>query len=244
MRGNGIVGLARFASMSQPSARTVLGRHRERGRHDTASLYGVLDAALICHLGVSTSRGPLVLPTIHGRASDTLYLHGSTGAQALQLADGMDICLTATIVDGVVLARSVFQHSMNYRSAVVFGRARLVLEPDEKLLGLRTVTEHVMPGRWDEARRPSRKELAATSVLALGLTEASVKVRTGPPSEPGSDDLGLDVWAGVLGVSTIFRAPEPDAETERANRPAGWWSALNGQAVDVRRAIRASVPDS
>lgn len=127
---------------------------------------------------------------------------------------------------------------MNYRSAVVLGQARLVVEPDEKLTGLRTVTEHVMPGRWDEARQPSPKELAKTSVIALSLAEASVKVRTGPPSEPESEDAGLDVWAGVIGLSSVFDSPVPDAETERAHRPTGWWSALDGQAVEVRRQIR------
>lgn len=226
--------------MTDSTARTALGRHRERGQHDTASLYAVLDAALICHLGVTTAHGPLVLPTIHGREDETLYLHGSTGAQALQLADGAAICVTATIVDGLVLARSVFDHSMNYRSAVVLGRARRVLGAEEKLRGLRAVTEHVLPGRWDEARHPTRKELAATSVLALSLYEASVKVRTGPPSEPGPDDVGLDVWAGVIGLRTLFGAPLPDVETEHARRATGWWSALEGQAVEERRPSASS----
>src|SRR5215217_2509956 len=163
--------------------RSTLTRLRERARTDRADLYAVLDAGLICHLGVVRDGAPVVLPTGYGRIDDTVYVHGSTGAGYLRLLDGGPVCLTVTHVDGVVYARSVFHHSMNYRSAVVHGNARLVTDADERLAGLRAIVEHLAPGSWTHARLPTRKELAATTVLALDLAEASVKVRTGPPSD-------------------------------------------------------------
>ena len=192
------------------TSRTTLHRLRERGRTDRADLYAVLDAGLVCHVGVVIDGTPVVLPTGYGRVGDTLYLHGSSGNQALRHAAGQDICVTVTHLDGLVCARSVFNHSMNYRSAVVFGVARLVTDPEEKLLALRTITEHLVPGQWSYVRQPSKKELAATSALALPLTEASVKIRGGGPSDE-PEDYELDVWAGVVPVTTGFGEPEPDA---------------------------------
>jgi nitroimidazol reductase NimA-like FMN-containing flavoprotein (pyridoxamine 5'-phosphate oxidase superfamily) len=191
--------------------RTTLHRLRERGRADRAELYAVLDVGLICHLGVIVDGSPVVLPTGYGRVGDTLYLHGSSANRALLAADGHEICVTVTHLDGLVCARSVFNHSMNYRSAVIFGTARLVTGDAQRLAALQAVTEQLVPGQWDHARQPTRKELAATLVLELSLAEASVKVRTGPPhDEP--EDYDTAIWAGVLPARLVFGAPEPDPD--------------------------------
>ena len=189
--------------------RTRLRRHSERGKTEHADLLAVLDAGMICHLGVVLNGAPLVLPTAYGRIGDTLYLHGSSANRSLHAADGHEICVTVTLLDGLVCARAVFSHSVNYRCAVVFGTARIVTDSGERLAGLRAVTEQLIPGRWDAVRAPTRKELAATSVLAVSLGEASVKVRTGPPGDE-PEDLDLPVWAGVLPMTTSFGEPEPD----------------------------------
>ena len=189
--------------------RTELGRHRERGRTERDDLYAVLDAGLICHLGVIVNGTPRVLPTGYGRLGDVLYLHGSSANSSIMAGDGQEICVTVTHLDGLVCARSVFNHSMNYRSAMVFGVARLVTDPAEQLRALRTITEHLVPGQWCYARQPSRKELAATSALALPLAEASVKIRAGGPSDE-PEDYALDTWAGVVPVTAGFGEPEPD----------------------------------
>jgi uncharacterized protein len=189
--------------------RTALGRHRERGQTDRDDLYAVLDAGLICHLGVVVQGAPRVLPTGYGRVDDLLYLHGSSANSSFMAGAGQQVCVTVTHLDGLVYARSVFNHSMNYRSAVIFGVARLVTDPEEKILALRTITEHLAPGQWSYARQPTKKDLAATSALALPLTEASVKIRAGGPSDE-PEDHALDIWAGVLPVRTGFGQPEPD----------------------------------
>ena len=189
--------------------RTRLRRHAERGKTENADLLAVLDAGMICHLGVVMDGAPVVLPTAYGRIGDTLYLHGSSANRSLHAADGRQVCVTVTHVDGLVCARSVFSHSVNYRCAVVFGTARIVTDPDERLAGLRAVTEQLIPGRWDAVRAPTRKELAATSVLAIPLAEASVKIRTGPPGDE-PEDLDLPVWAGVVPMAVGFGEPEPD----------------------------------
>jgi hypothetical protein len=188
--------------------RTRLRRHRERGRTDRTDLYEVLDAGLICHLGVAVNGAPRVLPTTYARDGETLYLHGSSANAGFVAADGHEVCVTVTHFDGLVLARSVFSHSVNYRSAIVLGTATVVRDEDERRHALRAIVEHLVPGQWDAARSPTNKEMAATAVLALPLAEASVKVRTGPPAdEPG--DLDLDVWAGVLPAAVTFGAPVP-----------------------------------
>src|SRR5499427_5473254 len=189
--------------------RTRLRRHAERGKTSRADLLAVLDAGMICHLGVVMNGAPLVLPTAYGRIGDTLYLHGSSANRSLHAADGQQVCVTVTHVDGLVCARSVFSHSVNYRCAVVFGTARIVTDADERLAGLRAVTEQLIPGRWDAVRAPTRKELAATSVLAIPLAESSVKIRTGPPGDE-PEDLELPVWAGVVPAAVSFGEPEPD----------------------------------
>lgn len=192
-----------------PTERTKLHRLRERGRTDRAELYAVLDAGLICHLGVVVGGAPAVLPTSYGRQGDTLYLHGSSANQAMLAAVGHEVCVTVTHLDALVCARSIFHHSMNYRSAVVFGTAQLVTDGDAKLAALRVVSEQLIPGRWDQTRPPTRKELAATAVLELPLAEASVKIRTGPPSDD-DEDYALDVWAGTVPAAFSFGTPVPD----------------------------------
>jgi uncharacterized protein len=194
-----------------PTSRSTVRRQADRARSDRAELYAVLDEALICHLGVVLDGAPRVLPTSYGRDGDTLYLHGSSGAASLRAGAGAPVCVTVTLLDGVVYARSVFHHSANYRSAMVHGPARPVRDEAERLRGLRAIVEHLAPGSWDHARRPTRKELAATAVLALGLAEASVKVRTGPPVDDEPDVLAGGRWAGVLPVRTGFGPPEPCA---------------------------------
>src|SRR5262252_10406431 len=189
--------------------RTRLRRHSERGKTEYADLLAVLDAGMICHLGVVVNGAPLVLPTAYGRIGDTLYLHGSSANRSLHAADGQQVCVTVTHVDGLVCARSVFSHSVNYRCAVVLGTARIVTDEAERLAGLRAVTEQLIPGRWDAVRAPTRKELAATSVLAIPLAESSVKIRTGPPGDE-PEDLDLPVWAGVVPLGVAFGEPVAD----------------------------------
>jgi len=182
-------------------------RHPERGAYDRETIGAILDEAQICHVGFVVDGRPFVIPTIHARAGDVLYLHGSTASRMLRtLGEGVDVCVTVTLLDGIVLARSVYNHSMNYRSAVVLGRAR-PLEGDEKLAALEAIVEHVVPGRWSDARQPNRTELKATSVLALPLDQASAKIRTGPPSDFDEDE-NLPVWAGVIPLRLVAGAPE------------------------------------
>jgi nitroimidazol reductase NimA-like FMN-containing flavoprotein (pyridoxamine 5'-phosphate oxidase superfamily) len=214
------------------SPRTTLHRLRERARTDRGDLYAVLDAGLICHLGVIIDDAPVVLPTGYGRIDDTLYLHGSSANRSLLAAAGQDVCVTVTLLDGLVCARSIFNHSMNYRSAVVLGPARLVTEGPERLAALRAVTEQLAPGQWDYARQPTRKELAATAVLALPLAEASVKIRTGPPhDEP--EDYQLGTWAGVIPAGMTFGPPRPDPEVDPAAPVPDHIAALARRAYKV-----------
>ncbi|WP_159945646.1 MULTISPECIES: pyridoxamine 5'-phosphate oxidase family protein [unclassified Nocardiopsis] len=193
--------------MLSTTERTRLRRGKHKARTDRADLYAVLDAGTVCHLGVVVDGAPMVVPTAYGRIGDTLYLHGSTGARSLRA--GGEVCVTVTLLDGLVLARSAFHHSVNHRSAMVYGVPRVVTDERERLDGLRALTEQLVPGRWDAVRPPTPKEMAATRVLALSLEEASVKVRTGPPGDD-EGDLALPVWAGVLPVREVFGAPEPD----------------------------------
>ncbi|HEX3791160.1 MAG TPA: pyridoxamine 5'-phosphate oxidase family protein [Pseudonocardiaceae bacterium] len=188
-----------------PTERSTVGRHHDRAAADRAALDAVLDAGLICHLGFVLDGAPVVLPTGYGHQDNTLYLHGSSGARSLRIgAGGAPVCVTVTMLDGIVYARSVFSHSMNYRSAVIHGQARLVADEPAKLHALRVITDHLAPGSWDYAREPTRKELAATTVLALDLTESSVKVRTGGPGDEDTDLATGSVWAGVLPVRQVW----------------------------------------
>jgi nitroimidazol reductase NimA-like FMN-containing flavoprotein (pyridoxamine 5'-phosphate oxidase superfamily) len=197
-----------------PTARTVPTRYRERARYDRATVHAILDEALICHVGFVGERGPAVLPAIHARLGETLYLHGSTGSHpmlaAAESSDGLPVCVTATLVDGLVLARSWMHHSLEFRSVVVFGNARVVCDDDEKLRALAAVVDHVVPGRAADSRPPNARELAATAVLALDLIEVSAKVRTGGPADD-EDDLALPHWAGTLPL-TVQPGPAAAAD--------------------------------
>jgi uncharacterized protein len=194
--------------------RTSLGRHPERGRDDRALIAAVLDEALICHVGFVVDGYPAVIPTIHARSDSILYLHGSTASRMLQAVPGAEVCVVATLVDGIVMARSAFNHSINYRSVVVYGRPRVVIEPKEKMAAFETLVEHVARGRWADARRPTPSEMTATTVLALSLDEASAKVRSGPPKDEAAD-LELATWAGVLPLGLDVGTPEPDPTLPR-----------------------------
>jgi uncharacterized protein len=213
--------------------RTRHRRLREQGRADRAELFAVLRAGFVAHLGVPAEHGLMVVPTVYGFDDEHVYVHGSVASQSL--ADGQpDACLTVTIVDGLVLARSVFEHGVNYRSAMIYARPRIVADPAEKLAGLRLVSEHLAPGQWDYVRRPSRKELAATRLLALSLAEASVKVRTGPPDDADSPDAALGLWAGELPLETRWLAPVADATIPPGLAPPPHINSRAGNVVHPR----------
>ncbi len=196
------------------SQRTKVKRHPERGDYDRSTIDAILDEALICHVGFVEEDQPYVIPTIHARDRDTLYLHGSPASRMLRnLANGIDLCVTVTLLDGLVLARSVYNHSMNYRSVVVLGHAREVTETEEKLRAMERVVEHILPGRWEDARQPSDGEIKGTTILALSLEEASAKIRTGPPKD-FDDDLALPVWAGLIPLRLEPSPPIPDDGVE------------------------------
>ena len=197
-------------AIDAPTPRTRVNRLPKRGDYSRETIYGILDAAFLCHVGFVVEGQPYVIPTGYGRAGDTLYLHGSAASRMLRtLASGLDVCVTVTLLDGIVLARSAFHHSMNYRSVVMLGRATPVEDEAEKTEALRVISEQIVPGRWEHVRKPSEKELKATAVLALSITEASAKIRTGPPVDE-EEDYALDVWAGVLPLSLRAGEPVPD----------------------------------
>lgn len=193
--------------------RTTVKRLKERGAYDRETVYRILDEGLVAHVGFAVDGRPFVIPVAYARQGDRLILHGSVVSRLLTtLADGIETCVTVTLLDGLVLARSVFNHSMNYRSVAVFGVAVPIRDPEEKMAALEALTEHLVPGRWAEARRPSKKEAAATEVLALPIDEASAKVRTGPPGDAKAD-LALPVWAGVVPFALLAPGapvPAPD----------------------------------
>ena len=193
-----------------PTGRTQVRRLPKRAVYDKAEVYSILDEGYVCHIGFVDGGQPCVIPIGYARAGDRLYVHGSPASRMLRAMEGgADVCVTVTLLDGFVLARSAFHHSMNYRSVVVFGRARLVTDRDEKLEALRAFTDHVVPGRWAEVRTPNDHELNATKVLALTLDEASAKVRTGPPIDD-EEDYSLPVWAGVVPVRMEVGEPVAD----------------------------------
>lgn len=189
--------------------RSEVRRHPERGRYDRGAAFSILDEALYCHVGFVMGDQPYVIPTIHARDDERLYLHGSPASRMLRtLKDGAPVCVTVTILDGLVLARSVFNHSMNYRSVVVLGTATK-LTGSEKERAMEVLTHRIVPGRWDDARRPNETEVNGTLILALPLDEVSVKIRTGPP-EDEEEDYGLDVWAGVVPLGLEVGLPLAD----------------------------------
>jgi hypothetical protein len=202
----------------EPTPRTTLRRLPARGHFDRATVNAILDEALVCHVGFVSDGQPFVIPTIHARAGDHVFVHGSAASRMLKtLQGGVPVCLTATLLDGLVLARSAFHHSLNYRSVVVLGDAQAVTDEREKWDALHAIVEHVAPGRWSEVREPSAKELAATLVLRLPIEEASAKVRTGPPLDD-EEDHALECWAGVLPLRLTPGAPVPDPRMP-AGRP-------------------------
>jgi hypothetical protein len=191
--------------------RTTLARHPERGSYDADVVYSILDEALICHVAFVAGQQPVAMPTLFARVGDTLYIHGSAIGRMLRtLAGGVEVCVSVTLLDGLVFARSAFSHSMNYRSVAVFGCAREVTDPVEKMRALEATVEHVARGRWDDARRPNAKELAATTVVAIPLTEASAKIRSGGPKDADAD-YALPIWAGVVPLRLHADAPEADS---------------------------------
>jgi uncharacterized protein len=190
--------------------RTKLKRLPKRGHFDRETVYSILDEGFICHVGFALGGQPFVIPTGYARVEDKLYIHGSQASRMLRsLAGGVDACVTVTIVDGLVLARSAFHHSMNYRSVLVFGHATFVNDPEEKYAALLALSEHIVPGRWKDVREPNEQEMKLTTVLCLSLEEASAKIRTGPPLDD-EEDYALPIWAGVVPLKLVAGEPVND----------------------------------
>jgi nitroimidazol reductase NimA-like FMN-containing flavoprotein (pyridoxamine 5'-phosphate oxidase superfamily) len=200
-----------MAQPSAPSARTRLVREADRAVYDRDAAYRILDEGFICHVGFVVDGQPFVIPTGYGRVGDNLYIHGSAASRMLRRVDeGVAVCVTVTLLDGLVLARSIFNHSMNYRSVVILGMARAVNDPTEKLEALRLLSEHILPGRWVESRLPNEKELKATLVLRLPIEEFSAKVRQGPAVDD-EEDYSFATWAGVVPLTLVAGEPIDDA---------------------------------
>lgn len=197
-----------------PTERTLVVREPHRGVYDRAATYKILDEGFICHVGFAVDGQPFVIPTGYGRAGDNLYIHGSAASRMLRnLRQGVPVCVTVTLLDGLVLARSIFNHSMNYRSVVVLGTAVAVEDPKEKLSALQAISEHILPGRWAEVRQPNEKELKATQVMRLPITEFSAKVRQGPPIDD-EEDYAFPTWAGVIPLQMVAGEPVDDSRLE------------------------------
>lgn len=207
--------------MSQPytpTPRTRVVREAERGVYDRETAYRILDEGFLCHVGFAVEGQPFVIPTSYGRKDDSLFIHGSAASRMLRnLKESFPVCITVTLLDGLVLARSIFNHSMNYRSVVILGRATLVDDPAEKLEALHLLSEHIIPGRWDDVRLPNERELKATSVLRVPIEEFSAKVRTGPPIDD-EEDYSFPTWAGVVPLELRAGGPIADAGTD-SSRP-------------------------
>jgi nitroimidazol reductase NimA-like FMN-containing flavoprotein (pyridoxamine 5'-phosphate oxidase superfamily) len=199
-----------------PTQRTRVIREPDRGVYDRETAYHILDEGFLCHVGFVVDSQPFVIPTSYGRKDDSLLIHGSAASRMLrQMKQSVPVCVTVTLLDGLVLARSVFNHSMNYRSVVILGKATLVDDSDEKLAALRVLAQHILPGRWDDARQPNERELKATSVLRMPIEEFSAKVRTGPPIDD-EEDYSFPTWAGVIPLEMRVRAPDPDPRLDPA----------------------------
>ena len=199
-----------------PTERTRVVREAHRGAYDRETIYKILDEGYVCHVGFAVDSQPFVIPTLFARVGDAIYFHGSAASRMLRsVSEGLSVCITVTLTDGFVLARSVFNHSMNYRSVVALGKATLVDAPQEKLEALRAFTEKIIPGRWNDARQPNEKELKATSILRLPLTEVSAKIRSGPVEDDASDYV-LPVWAGVIPLVLTPGAPVRDERCDPA----------------------------
>ncbi|MGA8263357.1 MAG: pyridoxamine 5'-phosphate oxidase family protein [Ignavibacteriaceae bacterium] len=202
-------------SEPQPTERTKVNRLAKRGFYDKATIFSILDEGIICQVGFIFNGRPFIIPTAYVRLNDFIYIHGAKSNQMINaINNGSEACFTVTLLDGYVLARSAFHHSMNYRSVVMFGKGKIVEDQQEKINALKAFTEHVMPGRWDDVRKPSEKELYATGVLRFPIEEASAKIRTGPAVDD-KDDYELNVWAGVLPVKTMFAEPQRDERLKK-----------------------------
>lgn len=210
--------------MPTPTPRTRVIRETERGVYDRETAYAILDEGFICHVGFVADAQPFVIPTSYGRVNDTLYIHGSAASRMLRNLDkGIAVCVTVTLLDGLVLARSIFNHSMNYRSVVVLGTAAVVTDPAEKLEALRRISEHIIPGRWVDSRLPTDKELKATSVLRLPIEEFSAKVRQGGPIDD-AEDYTFPTWSGVIPLEMVAREPINDDRLLPSQRVPGYAS--------------------
>lgn len=199
-----------MSEMQMPTARTRVVREADRAVYDRETVYHILDEGFLCHVGFAVDGQPFVIPTSYGRKGASLYIHGSAASRMLrQMKEGLPVCVTVTLLDGLVLARSVFNHSMNYRSVVILGKATLVDDPEEKLTALRVLAEHILPGRWDDSRQPNERELKATSVLRVPIEEFSAKVRTGPPIDD-EQDYSFTTWAGVVPLEMVAGPPVND----------------------------------
>jgi nitroimidazol reductase NimA-like FMN-containing flavoprotein (pyridoxamine 5'-phosphate oxidase superfamily) len=200
-----------MSNSSPPTARTRVVREPQRAVYDRNAVYKILDAGFICHVGFSIDSQPYVIPTSYGRKDDVLYIHGSAASRMLRHAsNGISVCVTVTLLDGLVLARSIFNHSMNYRSVVVLGTAFEIREREEKLAALHSLSEHILPGRWKDTRQPNEQELKATTVLRLAVEEFSAKVRQGPPIDD-EEDYSFATWAGVIPLDVVARDPVSDS---------------------------------
>ncbi len=197
-----------------PTERTRVVREPHRGVYDREAIYRILDEGLVCHMGFTVDEQPYVIPTMFARVGDAIYVHGSAASRTLRgLSGGLPVCITVTLTDGLILARSVFNHSMNYRSVAALGKAMLIDDPAEKIAALHAFTEKILPGRWADARQPNEQELKATSILKLPLTEISAKVRTGPVEDDAAD-YALPVWAGVIPLRLVTDAPLRDEKCD------------------------------
>jgi nitroimidazol reductase NimA-like FMN-containing flavoprotein (pyridoxamine 5'-phosphate oxidase superfamily) len=202
-----------------PTNRTTLKRLPKRGHFERQTVYAILDEGFICHIGFNVDGRPFVIPTGFARVDDILYIHGSQASRMLRtLSTGVDVCVTVTLIDGLVLARSAFHHSINYRSVVVFGNAQLVTDPEEKNNALFALSEHIVRGRWDDVREPTKEELIQTSVLRLSLEEASAKIRTGPPIDD-EEDYAMPIWAGVIPLELTAGSPVDDPRLDNGTKP-------------------------
>lgn len=232
------------AASAAPSSRSRIRRAPKRGVYDRATIDAILDASLVAHVGLAVDEQPYVIPMLVARVGDRTYIHGATSSRLVRkLAAGAPACLTTTLVDGIVLARSAFHHSMNYRSVVVLGTATLVEGADERSAALEAFTEKLLPGRWDEVRPPTPQELKGTRVLAMELSEASAKVRSGGPVDE-EEDYALDVWAGVVPLELRAGAPQPDARLRDGVEPSaavtGWAAARTSQTAGSTESAAAA----
>jgi nitroimidazol reductase NimA-like FMN-containing flavoprotein (pyridoxamine 5'-phosphate oxidase superfamily) len=217
-----------------PTARTTLRRLPQRGSYDRDVVYRILDEGFVCHVGFAVDGQPFVIPMAYGRVGDKLYIHGSAASRALRcLSGGIPVCVTVTLVDGLVLARSAFHHSINYRSVVILGAATMVEAAEEKMTALRAFTEHVIPGRWDDVRGPNEQELKGTSVLALPLAEVSAKVRAGPPKDD-EEDMAIPVWAGELPLRITAGEPVDDPQLSVGIRPPAYVMRYSRRGQDTK----------